>query len=1022
MTEHLTLEKIFRQHGTLFEIPLNNRIFLHDEECFYWVEEGNIDIFALEPLKKQVPFLKSNFTQLAKKSIQFLGDKIQGALNFLRSANAKTLIFSFESEFKIAKPIITAISNTSTKLRKLPIATLQKILEEHPELNNEFDKQTHSWLNSLSAIFLYRSAPKYLMPLEMGKELTIASNTAVIPSKIEDSEENIIWLKIDEGSVSIAGMQTLTLKQGSFYYPLTLTTWFETITEVKGQALLIHPILSNSCCLEGLKLFNSNLINALFFNKLLKGKNELNKIRKQSELDSLALSQSIDELTTLFSEESLSFPLLDPNHIYRSCQVIGNLLNLRFTPLSNESKRKFSTVDEFLYELCHYSHVQFRRILLENEWWKNEYGPILCFNEEAYLPLAIIPNPKGGYLVYNPETEKYSPFNPAQFPFLQPWAFVFYRKLPDKDQISGKEAVSFVVKGKYRELAGLFFFAFLTIFSAAMVPVLTRQLFGDVLANLDYIVFGQLAFAFLLVAISSLVFSLAREFLVMRLQTLIDMDFTAALWQRVLSLSTHFFHKYSLGDLFIRMQLMPMLRRVISGQTLRQIFGALFSLIYLIPMFYYDSSLAWVGLCVVVSGIILLVIVAPRLRDLNVQKLQLAGTLNEKVMETLLGINAIRTYGCENRFFSRWEKSFFQSKQLEWKMARLQSLVTVYNTAISPLSLLCIFAFAIFQKIKEMETGVTGGELGGSGIFKIADFMGFYMSFVAFSIAIIESSGAFGQLIMSMPMFSRTKVILDTPPESSSYRIRPGFLSGEVRVDHIDFRYDAESPLLILKNISFHVKSGEFIAIVGHSGCGKSTLIRLLIGFETPENGAIYFDGRDLATIDLQEVRNQMGIVLQNSAIMDGTIRDNVMAGNIYSDDKIIQALTLSGFAEDLSTLPMGLDTALMNGGGTMSGGQKQRILIARALIGNPKILIFDEASSALDNETQEFVSQNLERLNTTRIAIAHRLSTIRKADRIYVMDNGSIVDQGTFKELSSRKGIFYDLLNKQKEIEKRSV
>ena len=221
--------------------------------------------------------------------------------------------------------------------------------------------------------------------------------------------------------------------------------------------------------------------------------------------------------------------------------------------------------------------------------------------------------------------------------------------------------------------------------------------------------------------------------------------------------------------------------------------------------------------------------------------------------------------------------------------------------------------------------------------------------------------------------------------------------------------------LLPWKMCRFLQIPGEFVAIVGTSGSGKSTLARLLIGFETPESGAIYYDGKDIATLDLRHLRKQIGTILQSSSIFDGSLRDNVAGGDIYTDDQIKNALALAGFEEDLKLMSMGLQTVLSSGLLTISGGQKQRIIIARALIKKPKIFILDEATAALDNLTQEIVSRNLLSLNVTRIVIAHRLSTIQQATRIYVLDKGKIVESGTFPQLMDKRGYFFNSVNKQK-------
>ncbi|NEO46610.1 MAG: ATP-binding cassette domain-containing protein, partial [Moorea sp. SIO4A3] len=222
-----------------------------------------------------------------------------------------------------------------------------------------------------------------------------------------------------------------------------------------------------------------------------------------------------------------------------------------------------------------------------------------------------------------------------------------------------------------------------------------------------------------------------------------------------------------------------------------------------------------------------------------------------------------------------------------------------------------------------------------------------------------------------------------------------------------------DSPL-ILENITIQANPGEFIALVGPSGSGKSTIIRLLLGFETSENGTIYYDGQDLSGLDISAVRRQLGVVLQNGRINSASIFDNIASGALVTMDEAWEAAKMAGFADDIEAMPMGMHTVISEGGSNLSGGQRQRLLIARALVLKPRLLIFDEATSALDNRTQSIVSQSIDELRVTRIVIAHRLSTIRNADRIYVLEAGRVVQQGTFEELLNQEGLFANLMARQ--------
>jgi ABC-type bacteriocin/lantibiotic exporter with double-glycine peptidase domain len=254
---------------------------------------------------------------------------------------------------------------------------------------------------------------------------------------------------------------------------------------------------------------------------------------------------------------------------------------------------------------------------------------------------------------------------------------------------------------------------------------------------------------------------------------------------------------------------------------------------------------------------------------------------------------------------------------------------------------------------------------------------------------------------------------LETLPEVSEGNRHPGELQGNIEISHVHFRYHPDTPL-VLRDVSLSVKPGEFVAIVGPSGSGKSSLFRMLLGFEKPEAGAIYYDAQDLAGLDVQVVRQQVGAVIQNARLASGSILENILGSAPLTVDDAWEAARLAGLAQDISEMPMGMHTIVSEGGGNLSGGQRQRLLIARALVRRPRIFLFDEATSALDNRTQALVSRSLETLQSTRVVIAHRLSSIVNANRIYVMEKGVLVESGSYSELVNQSGLFKELAKRQ--------
>jgi ATP-binding cassette subfamily C protein len=278
---------------------------------------------------------------------------------------------------------------------------------------------------------------------------------------------------------------------------------------------------------------------------------------------------------------------------------------------------------------------------------------------------------------------------------------------------------------------------------------------------------------------------------------------------------------------------------------------------------------------------------------------------------------------------------------------------------------------------------------------------------------VITTSSAILASFNTIPLYEQAKPILEARPEVDGHKADPGTLTGAIEVQHAAFRYAEDGPP-VLRDVTLSVRPGEFVAFVGASGSGKSTLLRLLLAFEAPTAGAVYVDGQDLSGLDVQSVRRQIGVVLQNGRLLSGDLFTNIVGSGLATTEDAWEAARMAGLDDDIRAMPMGMHTVVSEGGGMLSGGQRQRLMIARALVHRPRILLFDEATSALDNRTQAVVSASLERLQATRIVVAHRLSTIIKADRIFVIERGEIVEEGSYEELMRRDGAFAALARRQ--------
>jgi ATP-binding cassette subfamily C protein len=424
------------------------------------------------------------------------------------------------------------------------------------------------------------------------------------------------------------------------------------------------------------------------------------------------------------------------------------------------------------------------------------------------------------------------------------------------------------------------------------------------------------------------------------------------------------------------------------------VFGA-FSLAL---MFVYEPHLAVVatGLLVVLAAV---VVISSRQQLRHQRRLgERSGRLAGTVLHLITGVAKLRVAGAETRAFAVWAERFAGQRQVAYR-ARAAANILVSFLAVYPL----VASMVVFGIVAL--AGLPGPSVGA--------FLAFNAAFSQLVGAVISLAQASTAICQVAPAYERARPILRACPEVDALRADPGELRGAIDVKRISFRYSASGPL-ILDDVSLQCRPGELVALVGASGSGKSTLLRLLLGFETPHVGTIQYDERDLAGLDTRAVRRQIGTVLQDGRMLAGDVFSNIVGASTLTHADAWEAARLAGLDVDIRQLPMGMHTLISEGSGALSGGQRQRLLIARAIAHQPRIVFFDEATSSLDNRTQEIVARSLEQLSATRLVIAHRLSTVINADRIYVLEGGRVVESGSYGELMAHRGVFAALAGRQ--------
>lgn len=685
--------------------------------------------------------------------------------------------------------------------------------------------------------------------------------------------------------------------------------------------------------------------------------------------------ESLSHLAKVFSSDEEIVISAEGPPLMRACEIIGQLMGLKFkTPSS-----RIHSVEE----ICADSGIRYRQIALTKHWWQHSQEHFLGFEKNTRHPVALI-YMDSEYEMINPMTQERTKVDGTSSKKIELLAYTFYKTLPDNPTFS--KILHFCIEGTKREYSALFLVGFLSTFIAFFFPFANKVLFDMVIPNFNMNLYFQVMIGLIIATISSGFFFFMRSLLLLRLDGIFENRLQIAFWDRLLKLPVPFFRSMAVGDLIQRSLVIDTIRSKLSDNTLRVFLNSIFGLSYLLVMFLYSWQLSIVGLFFSFAGAGFTAILFFFLLQYQRKILASNATINAFLIQIINAIAKIRIAVAENRVFSRWARDFSQNQRLSFQAQTLQVIAKTFATVLGSISY--FFIFLVVFMIMSSESANPASEYIPP--FTVGTFLAFNAAFMPFSEAIMDLTSTLISSVELVPFWERARPIFTTPIETCSEKGDPGRLKGDIQLENVSFRYDKNAVLLFNK-ISLTVQSGEFAAIVGPSGSGKSTICRLLIGFEVPEEGRVLYDHKDLAGINPYKVRQQIGTVFQNSGIFKGTIKDNITCGVDYSREEIFQAMELSLFSEDFKTFPMGLETILLTGGGVISGGQRQKILLARALVRRPKILLLDEATSFLDNHTQDAVTRNLSNLNVTRIVIAHRLSTIKKADRIYLMDQGQL-------------------------------
>ncbi len=957
-----------------------------DTSAALWlVDSGRLEVFAV--VEKEGPGAEP------------------GARSHLATATAGQLLCGLASAAGDAGVGVgvLAVAAPAARLLRLEPAAVRRLAAE-PALREPLAVLLDGWLSLLAAALATEPGPRAFTELRRGTQVDLEAGR---PARCR---EGAVWVRQVSGASALLGRPDLTVAAGELA-PVAAESWLvaaePSCLTVSGGAHLV----AGDDLWAALARFHGRWLATLARQRAGSERLDRDRLERKTALDRQLLRGAFTRLASVLAadhpaagaevagQDAAAQPLL------ATCRLVAAAQGMRFQgrPESAAGDRR-PPAGEHLASLCAAARVRHRRVILRGAWWRHDNGPLVGFltppagpGPTASRPVALLPSSRTSYDLVDPAAGRRATVDQATAESLGAEAFMLYTPLPERP-VTARDLLRAALGGRRGDLWTLLLMGLASGILALLVPIVTGQVFGHAIPDADRPGLLQLTLVLVVGALAASAFQLTRSFTVVRLSARLEGSVQAAIWDRLLALPVAFFRRYSVGDLADRSLGVERIRELLTGNVVTSILAAVFSVFSFALLFYYSWSMALMA-----TALVAVLVAATALltwMQLRHQRSLLArqGKIASLLLGLIRGIAKLRVAAAEERAFSRWAESFAEQRRFSVEARRIANAQSAFNAGYGVLTSLAIFAMVTWSSAAGMPVG---------------DFLAWNAAFAQFLTAALATVALLSSMLTIVPLYERLQPILAAVPEVDAGQADAGDLTGDIECSHLCFRYDEQGPL-ILDDVSFHAAAGEFVALVGASGSGKSTCLRLLLGFDRPESGSIYFDGQDLAALGVQSVRRQIGVVMQHSRIAVGDIFTNIVGGSNLTLDDAWEAARMAGIEDDVRAMPMGMHTVVSEGGETFSGGQKQRLLIARAIINRPRILLFDEATSALDNRTQEMVSRSLEGLKATRIVIAHRLSTIVNADRIYVFDAGKVVEVGSYRELVERGGIFSALARRQ--------
>ncbi|MEG3620131.1 NHLP bacteriocin export ABC transporter permease/ATPase subunit [Magnetovibrio sp. PR-2] len=953
-------------------------IELNDQSCLWRVDGGSVDVFAVSGDDTDQPETRTFLFHVPAGGILFPLVFDQGPGSHLRfiGVGGKTSQIS-----RISCP-----DDPNTPLDEPSAQDLTPLVE--------------TWVRDLGS-----GVARYIVERGPADTYAAAGETLTAePGERMTSRRGVVWATLSEGTARYKDIVAIGPGHDGDRVPLTPQSWLHCDTETTVHGMTSTALLCQPMWWNHIQKFHEIAVGCLSHSLRHakdREKRRLTDLFKRVQADT---SKVLGRFATVLDDAGQrrdKYTSSSPTVM--ACGLVADAIGVSLKSLDRLGRRS-DDQGISVEDIARVSRLRVRQVTLSGEWWKQDLGQLVGFVGNDERPVALLKQTGGrraSYCIHDPVEDKITELDAEIARAIAPMAYMLYTPLPERS-LTIMDLLKFGIFQNRSDLLTVFIMGAVGGLIALVTPIATALVFDSVVPGHEVGQLMQIGLALVVAAVATYAFKITGDIALLRIEGRMSGGLQAAILDRLLRLPNSFFAQYSAGDLAVRTMMVENIRAAITGIVLSGILSGVFSIFSFALLFYYEPRAAMLatGLFLVLMGVTVWVGYAQLKANFEAEKI--GGKIYGMVLQIINGVTKLRLAGAETRAFNLWGKAFGDVRARMITSRKIGNLFGVFKSGYEILAMAAIFGVIGLVNMRADQDPLSTGA-----------FLAFVAAFSSFLAASYQMSMAVVQCFHAAPMYKRAQPIMHALPEVDDSMDHPGTISGEIEVNNLGFRYATDSPR-VLNGISMNIHAGESVAIVGTSGCGKSTFIKLLLGFEKANTGGVFYDGKDVRTLDLQALRRQIGVVLQNGKLMPGSIFENIRGASAATEDDAWDAARMAGLEDDIREMPMGMHTMLTEGSSTLSGGQVQRLLIAQALVSKPKILLFDEATSALDNHTQKIVTDSLDGLSVTRIAVAHRLSTVINADCIYVFDQGHIVESGTYADLMKRDGAFAELARRQ--------